>query len=137
MESCPHHEQPREVIISVDGVAETKSSRRSLEVVSLQFSGCKEVYPCLIMRPEVDQKRNSKDAFDAYFSVFLGELEAEMIHLDKAVGDAPERANLRKQKLYGGYSSCDLCLANPENIRNERGTGSKSITFFYITRITH
>lgn len=124
MTSCPRHERPTHVILSVDGVAETKSSRRSLEVVSLQFVGCKEVYPCLILRPEVDQKKESKDAFDAYFAVFLEELSDEGLQVDKAVGDAPERANLRKQKLYGGYSSCDLCLANPENIRNERGTGS-------------
>lgn len=36
--------------MSVDGVAETKSSSRSLEIMSVMFSGCKEVYPCLICR---------------------------------------------------------------------------------------
>lgn len=127
MNTCEHHVRPTKVVLSVDGVAETKSSRRSLEVVSLQFSGCREVYPCFILRPEVDQKKHSKDAFDAYLSVFLDELVQEGLELDKAVADAPERANLRKQKLYGGYSSCDLCLANPENIRNEKGTGSKML----------
>lgn len=105
--------------MSIDGVNETKSSNRSLEIVSVMFDKCREVYPCLIFRPESNQKKDMKAEIEAYISIFLDKLAQEDLKLLKVVLDAPERASLRKQKLYGGYFSCDICLANPENIRTK------------------
>ena len=113
--------------MSIDGVAETKSTSRSLEVMSIQFMGCKEVYPCLISRPEIFQKKRMKAQFEAYISNFLEEMQATPMVLKKVVLDAPERATCRKQKMHGGYYSCDVCIANPENMQIPGKRGSKNI----------
>ena len=128
---CAKHKYPEKVIMSVDGVAETKSTSRSLEIMSIKFPDCQEVYPCLIYRPEVYQKKANKPIFEAYISNFLDELIECSVKLDKVVGDAPERAFLRNLKLHGGYFSCDLCLANPESISNG-GKGSKLIPSSFL-----
>ena len=127
--TCSRHRKDRRnpvpVVMSIDGVAETKSTSRSLEVMSLKFEGCKEVYPCLISRPEVFQKKRMKDRFEGYISNFIEEMKSAGMVLQKLVLDAPERATCRKQKMHGGYYSCDLCIANPENMRIPGKKGSK------------
>ena len=113
------------VNLSIDGVSETKSTSRSLEVMSVQFETCREIYPCVILRPEVFQKKAMKESFEAYIANFLEEMESENMKLNKVIVDAPERAYCRKQKSHGGFNSCDLCLANPESYRVPGSRGSK------------
>ena len=117
-QSCDRHtDAPIDsVVMSIDGVNETNSSSRSLQVVSLRFSGCKEIYPVVISRPEVFQKVSMKVNFEMYVKSLLDQLNTNGIKLEKLVLDAPERAACRKQKQHGGYYSCDLCEANPENV---------------------
>ena len=103
--------------------------------MSIMFDGCNEVYPCLICRPEVRRKSNMKNYFEAYLGIFLDKLVEANVSLDKAVADAPERARLKAFKTYGGYFSCDWCLANPENISIEGRRGSKC-DFYLQTRNT-
>ena len=111
--------------MSIDGVSENKSTSRSLEVMSIQFEGCKEVYPAIISRPEVSHKKKTKEKFEGYISNFLTEMTEANMTLKKLVLDAPERATCRKQKMHGGYFSCDLCVANPENYTVPGRRGSK------------
>ena len=118
-DTCTRHSDlpMTDVTMSIDGVNECNSSSRSLQVVSLRFNGCKEIYSCLISRPEVFQKKASKAAFEVYIESIIEELIDCDLRLDKLVCDAPERASARKQKQHGGYYCCDLCVANPENHR--------------------
>ena len=111
--------------MSIDGVNETNSSSRSLQVVSIQFNDCKEIYPVVISRPEVFQKVAMKENFEMYISSLLDQLQEHDITFKKLVLDAPERAACRKQKQHGGYYSCDLCEANPENVKIPGKSGSK------------
>ena len=89
------------------------------------FIGCSEVYPCIIHRPEPHQKKKLKDYFEVYLEGLLEEIVAASCSVKKAVLDAPERAACRKQKQHGGYFSCDMCYANPENIQIHGGRSSK------------
>ena len=117
--SCRRHDgrhQSQEIILSVDGVAEAKSTSRSLEIISLQFKECKLVYPVLICRPEPFRKKEMKSTFQNDLSEVLEQISAENCHLDKVVVDAPERAACRRQKLHGGFYSCDMCVANPDSV---------------------
>ena len=115
--------------MSIDGVNESNSSSRSLQIVSIQFEGCTQVYPCIISRPEIFQKTRMKENFEVYISNFIDELKEADIRLSKVVLDAPERALCRHQKSHGGYFSCDLCYASPENIPIPGEKGSKYIDF--------
>jgi hypothetical protein len=72
--TCENHMNLNEnVIISIDGVSECKSSSRSLRILSLKFANCYEVYPCLIYRPEVFQKKRLTPYFNAHLEVYLEE----------------------------------------------------------------
>ena len=117
--------------MSIDGVNETNSTSRSLQVISMQFEGCKEIYPMVISRPEVFQKVAMKANFEGYVKDLLKQLEDHDILLRKLVVDAPERAACRKQKQHGGYYSCDVCEATPENIwiPGKRGCKYYSVIF--------
>ena len=131
-DTCPRHVSGTapSVKISIDGVNETKSTSRSLEIISIQFSNCQQVYPCLISRPEVFQKKRMKPSFEVYVSSLLDELEQLEIQVEKVILDAPERAAARKQKQHGGYYSCDWCLATPENFAIEGKRASNVITVY-------
>jgi len=120
-------EDHKNLSMSIDGVAETKSTSRSLEILSVQFHGCNEVYPCIISRPEVFQKKMMKTNFEAYISNFIDEMNSCGLSLKKLIVDAPERATCRKQKMHGGFHACDLCLANPVNMKIPGRKGSKFI----------
>ena len=117
--SCRRHcarDSSQGIILSVDGVAEAKSSSRSLEIISIQFKDCNQVYPVLVSRPEPFRKKEMRATFQDYLGDVLQQIKDENCHLDKVVVDAPERAACRRQKLHGGFYSCDLCLANPDSV---------------------
>ena len=118
--------ETRNVILSMDGVQECNSSSRSLQILSMQFEDCFEVYPCIISRPETFQKKSMRENFDAYVANFISEINDSSLHLKKVVMDAPERAACRQQKQHGGYYSCDLCTANPDNVQIPGKRGSES-----------
>ena len=68
--------------------------------------------------------------FDAHLHILLTNLKEENLNIVKIIADAPERAALRNQKQHGGYFSCDICLANPENFRMEGSRASKVLLCF-------
>ena len=64
---------------------------------------------------------------DVYLESFLDEVLNSGYKLKNLILDAPERASCRKQKQHGGYYSCDLCLANPENENFVGNRGMKKV----------
>jgi len=125
-----------EVTISRDGVHENKSTSRSLEIFSIRFDDCCEIYPCFISKPEHTRKQEMSELIESHFESYLkGIVDAGLI-IKKAVLDAPERAACRRQKMHGGYYSCDVCTANPENIPLPGGKrGCKLILFINFFNI--
>ena len=135
--SCDRHKDVpiHSVVMSIDGVNETNSSSRSLQVVTIRFEGCKEIYPVVISRPEIFQKVAMKLNFETYIASLLEQLRDNDIRLEKLVLDAPERAACRKQKQHGGYYSCDVCEANPENMAIPGKRGCKYLLNEFLTYI--
>ena len=109
--------------VSVDGVNETKSTSTSLEILSLRFSTCKNIYISVISRPQVHNKVAQKPTFECYLHSFIEEANELGITITLAVLDAPERATCRKVKQHGGYHSCDTCYANPVNYQTPGRSG--------------
>lgn len=68
------------------------------------------------MRPEVHMKSRMKAIFDIYLSRFFEQCASSGLKILKSVADAPERAHNRKQKQFGGYHSCDMCMAKAKSI---------------------
>jgi hypothetical protein len=129
----------KSIVLSIDGVSECNSSSRSLEVLSMKFLGCKDIYPCLISRPEVHRKKEMAINFEAYVDNFIAEAEECGLSIKKLVADAPERAHWRKQKAHGGFHSCDVCTANPVTMTipgRQSCNNNFSLEFYHYTNET-
>ena len=92
--------------MSLDGVSETKSTTTSLDVYSLKFKGCREVYPVKIIKPlnkfPVDQ--------EYHFSSILSDLLANNLELLFMVADNPKRSFLRNALQHGARFGCEYCF---------------------------
>ena len=101
-----------DVTMSIDGENECNSSSRSLQVVSLRFNGCKEIYSRLISRTEVFQKKASMAVFEVYIESIIEELIDCNLRL----------AKLQSVRLLANRSNTEVTIvvtsvANPENHR--------------------
>ena len=98
------------LIISNDGVPESKSSSISLDVISVKFTHCKTIFPWKILRTQKGFKLSAKE----YFEPCIQDIIREKICVILFVLDAPKRAFIIYQKSHSGYFSCDYCLAEGE-----------------------
>jgi len=77
-------------------------------------------------------KKIMKNDIEKYMAAYLKEIEDAGLRVIRAVLDAPERALCRRQKQHGGFFSCDVCVANPISLTNERNKGSKLLTCVFM-----
>ena len=102
---------PNTIVVSVDGVPESKSnggSHTSLDVICLQFRGCRKVWPLEVWRLSIGQQAHRPTVDDMFQPLIRESIELK-IKVDFFASDAPMRSFLRGQKLHSGYYSCDLC----------------------------
>lgn len=92
--------------MSMDGVSESKSSTISLDVYSIKFNGCREVYPVKIVRPI---NKYPIDNLTQFSSVLNAVLQLNLI-LHALIADAPKRAFARFCMMYSGRYSCEYCF---------------------------
>ncbi len=99
---------PRQFDVSIDGVPESKSSGLSIEVLSIRFMGCKNVYTIGILQPSRKGMQN-KDSVT--MKHFLDELEKSDFEVRFVIADAPKRSSLRGLKSHAANFSCPYCHA--------------------------
>lgn len=92
--------------LSLDGVAESKSTSISIDVYSLKFKECKDIFPVKIIRPinkyPVDHQEQ--------LSLVLDDLTENDLELDSFVADNPKRAFLRNSVQFCGKFGCEYCF---------------------------
>ena len=93
-------------MMSVDGVSESKSSAISLDVYTIKFKGCREIYPLKIIRPLVKFHVNNQEEFVAVLNAILA---ADLV-LQALIGDNPKRAFLRFSLQHSAKWSCEYCF---------------------------
>ena len=109
---------PNDIVVSIDGVPESKTSGGStttLDVISLQFRGCRKVWPLEVWRLSIGQQAHRPTVEDMFSSI-IRQLIDLGIKVDHFAADAPMRAFLRNQKLHSGYYSCDICCIKGEYV---------------------
>lgn len=112
------------ILVGVDGMAQDKSSRISLPVVSVKFQECKNVYPLMIQRPLGDV--NKMERLRAY----LDRLVKECNHLKcrpQFCADGPMRADLRGQQQHMSAWPCDMCFVKGEDVMRRRHDGKEQL----------
>ncbi len=93
---------------SIDGVPESRSSGLSIEILSIRFVNCRNIYTVCILQPARKRLEN-KDAI--VLKPFLDELEESGLTVRYVIADAPKRASLQGLKSHAATSSCPYCHA--------------------------
>ena len=107
----PDHEHlPGSVTISQDGLRLTSGTLRSVEVISVQFGGCRCVYPVVVMETGPNTKK--KDVISCKNSLvpILNQVLRYGFQLSHIAGDRPVRSDILGFKNATGYYGCDKCL---------------------------
>lgn len=105
---CPDHEQhPLYCQLSLDGVQESKSSLNSLDVYSLTFNHCRNVYPIRIIKPAERFKYDEQ----VEFKRVLEDINANGITLDCAVFDNLKRSIILCKKNHAAKMACEYCVS--------------------------
>lgn len=102
---CPSFTQPAHIQFSLDGVQESKSGGFSLDTYSLNFIGCRNVYPIKIIRPcnkhKYDEQRPIHDT--------INEINRNRLILNDAIFDNPKRSIVRCAQSHSAKFACEYC----------------------------
>ena len=109
------------VQLSLDGVSETKSTAISLDVYSLRFLGCRDVYPVRIIRPIVKNQVDHQEQF----ALVLNSISANNLKLHSVVADNPKRSFLLSRMQHSARYGCEYCFGCGvlfQNIREDHNS---------------
>ncbi len=95
-----------------DGIPYAKSSSDTLNVMGVQFDGCRQVY---IPHIRVAKKHEAKD-IHKFLDPFIKECLALGVKVKFFLADAPMRAFIKCIKGHAGKHSCEICEAMGEVI---------------------
>ena len=93
-------------MLSLDGVMENKSSTVSLDVYTVKFEGCRDIYPIKILRPI---QKNEID-LQEQFSIVLKSIESYNLILQALIGDNPKRSFFRNSLQFSAKNGCEYCF---------------------------
>ena len=99
--------QEKKVLLSLDGVSESKSTSVSMDVFSTKFKSCRAIYPNRIVRPLGRVKKNNSDEM----KILLDLMEKNAIEIAKIIADNPKRSILRCSLSHSAYYPCEYCFA--------------------------
>lgn len=97
-----------EVILSCDGVADAKSNTVSMDIFSVAFPECSNVYPIVAIRSE--EKGNVN--LIAELTKITDELKLLNVKIKCVLCDNPMRAILRNAKNHSAYFACEYCTSH-------------------------
>lgn len=90
----------------MDGVAEAKSNSVSLDVYSIKFSVCRDIYPVKIIRPLV---KGHVDHLAEFASV-IDSIIDKGLKIKTVVADNPKRAFVRNSMQHSAKYACEYCF---------------------------
>ena len=96
------------ILLSLDGVSESKSTSISLDVYSIKFEGCRDVFPFKIIRPLTKETIDLQEQF----SLVLQSLASHNLIILALIGDNPKRAFFRNSLQHSARNACEYCFEN-------------------------
>ena len=91
---------------AIDGVPRTRSCGISLDVLTIKFLGCRNVYTLAILEPA---RKGLCLSDEIILRDFLEELKESDFKLRYMIADAPKRAKLQGFKGHSGMFACPKC----------------------------
>ncbi len=98
----------RQFDMSLDGVPESRSSGLSIDIVSIRFINCSNIYSVAILQP-ARKRLGNKDAI--VLKPFLDDLAESGLTVRYVIGDAPKRASMQGLKSHAAKAGCPYCYA--------------------------
>ena len=109
-ENSPDHfngDEKKIVQLSLDGVSESKSTSISLDVYSVKFEGCRDIFPIRIIRPlskhPIDQQEQ--------LSLVISDVLRNNLEISDFIADNPKRSFLRLALQHSAKFACEYCFA--------------------------
>ena len=100
--------------LSLDGVQESKSSSVSIDIYTVSFKNCKNIYPLKIIRPtnkyKVEEQKQLKSIIDDIYS--------NNCVICSAIFDNPKRSFVRCALCHGSSYACEYCESKAVYIRD-------------------
>ncbi len=118
--------------LGLDGVPESASGGRSLDVLTIRFCHCRSVYTLGVFRPASSGYGHAdsvllKSFIAEYKQLIDGNLVSyQSVRLRYVICDAPKRAKVMSLQSHSGYYSCQYCEVKGQY-------GSRSVFFPPIT----
>ena len=106
--------------MSLDGVSESKSTSISLDVYTIKFEGCRDIFPVKIVRPLQKNFVNHEEQFNL---VLRAVLAADLL-IQAFIGDNPKRAFLRYSLQHSARCGCEYCFEFGVSFRDACEEGS-------------
>ena len=103
--SSDHEAHSLIIQLSLDGVQESRSSHNSLDVYSITFNNCRNIYPIRIIKP--CQKYKYDEQFE--LKQVLDDLNSNNITIDCGVFDAIKRSTVLCIKGHSARFPCQYC----------------------------
>ena len=106
--TCPNVRMggARIVQLSFDGVSESLSTSITLDVYSIKFKDCKNVYPLRIVRK---LKKEAKIDNKKQLHLVLNDLYQNDCRLGELIADNPKRSNLKDVLNHASWFPCEYC----------------------------
>lgn len=97
-----------EILLSFDGVQESKSSTTTTDVFSVAFKNCNKIYPLRLIRP------TNKFKYDEQIQIknVLDDIKKSCCKIICCVCDNPKRAEIRCALCHSATYACEYCEAN-------------------------
>ena len=121
-QSCCNNDTTLKVHLSSDGVSETKSTTTSLDVYSIRFLNCRNVYPVCIVRPLKTYPEND------FLAEIITELESHGFTISAFLGDNPKRSLARRCLSHSSTFPCEYCFQPGAIFRDVSSQDSQNLT---------
>lgn len=122
--TCPNFHE-RKVQLSCDGVSESKSTVVSLDVYSIKFNKCQQIYPVKIIRP---LKKIPIDHLH-HLQMVVRDIYNNDCSITQFVGDNPKRATAKGCLCHSSWFPCEYCFSKGcKVVRNKNDVQKKKNT---------
>ena len=107
---CPSYQPVLD--LSLDGIQESKSSSVSVDVFTVSFKGCRQVYPIRIIRPINKYKIDTQEQI----KIIIQDIHESHCKINTAVGDNPKRSDFRCALCHSATVAYEYCEARAEYV---------------------
>lgn len=117
--ACPFKQKSLQ--LSCDGVSETKSTSNSIDVYSVCFAKCKNIYPHKLVRPigkyKVDARKCLGEVID--------DIRDNNYTISQFIGDKPKRSQAKDCKCSSAWYACEYYFAKGTKIEISQNSQAK------------